>query len=254
MGTSTRILVIAFLAVVVAFIGSTVLVQHQAREIDDEAARIARDIGPGIQVISDLRAEVRELQARVVRSVEVGGSTEDVALARRRVDLLLEEAVALPTDAPEAILLGKLHSAVRAFDEAAERALEQSRGGHGAQAMETLRTDVWRLADFAGAAANDLDQYDVEASETAARRIEQARARGNRIAWQLDALCVVIAACAGSLTVRAMRQIQRAQQANQDLAQRKAEELEQSLAADEVVVLGVEPALGGEHGAGGGRA
>jgi signal transduction histidine kinase len=227
MGTSTRILVIAFLAVVVAFIGSTVLVQHQAREIDDEAARIARDIGPGIQVISDLRAEVRELQARVVRSVEVGGSTEDVALARRRVDLLLEEAVALPTDAPEAILLGKLHSAVRAFDEAAERALEQSRGGHGAQAMETLRTDVWRLADFAGAAANDLVQYDVEASETAARRIEQARARGNRIAWQLDALCVVIAACAGSLTVRAMRQIQRAQQANQDLAQRKAEELEQ---------------------------
>jgi len=227
MHTSTRSLVIAFVAVVAAFIGSTVLVQHQAGEIDDEAARIARDIGPGIQVISDLRAEVRELQARVFRSVEVGGSEGEVAQARRRVDVLLEQAVALPTDAPEAVLLGKLHSAVRAFDEASERALEQARGGHRAQASATVRTDVWQLADAAGAAANDLVQYDVEASEEAARRIEEARSRGNRIAWQLDALCVVIAVCAGWLTARATRQIHRAQQMNQELAQRKAEELEQ---------------------------
>lgn len=227
MGTSTRILVVAFVAVVAAFIGSTVLVQHQAREIDAEAARIARDIGPGIQVISDLRAEVRELQAHVFRTVEIGGSPEEVAAARRRVDLLLEQAVALPTDGAEALLLGKLHSAVRAFDEAAERALEQSRGGHRMQASETVRTDVWRLADVAGAAANELVQYDVQQSEAAARRIEAARERGNRVAWQLDALCAAIAAVAAWLTVRAIRQIHRAQQENQELAQRKAEELEQ---------------------------
>jgi len=226
MSTSTRILVAAFVAVVAAFIGSTVLVQHQALEIDQDAARIARDTAPGIQVVSDLRAEVRELQSSVIRTIENGADTA-VVQSRRRVDRLLEEAVALPTDAAEATLLGKLHSAVRAFDEAAERALEQARSGHLEAARQTMRADMARTAETAVSAANDLVQYDVEASEDAARKIESARRRGNRIAWQLDALCVGIAAFAAWLTVRAMRQMQRAQQEHHDLARRRAEELEQ---------------------------
>ena len=227
MGTSTRILVVAFVAVVAAFIGSTVLVQHQAREIDEYAAQIARDTSPGIQVVSDLRAEVRELQSNVFRTVDTGAGSGDVTLSRRRVDLLLEQAVALPTDPAEAVLLGKLHSAVRAFDESAERALEQARSGHVDAARRTVRGDVGRLAEAAGSAANDLVQYDVQASERAARRIERARSRGNRVAWQLDALCVVIAAFAAWITVRAVHQVHRVQQEHHDLAQRKAEELEQ---------------------------
>ena len=226
MGTSTRVLAVAFLGVVAAFIGSTVLVQHQAREIDADAVMISRDAAPGIQVISDLRAEVREMQARVFRTVN-GFPASDIVDSRRRLDALLERAVALPTDAPEALLLGKLHSAVRAFDEAAERALEQARGGHRDVAQETARNEVFRLADAAGAAANDLVQYDVEAAEKAAQRIEAARRRGNRTAWQLDAFCAAIAAFAAFVTIRALRQIHRMQQAHQNLTERKAAELEQ---------------------------
>src|SRR2546425_444560 len=69
-----------------------------------------------------------------------------------------------------------------------ERALEQARGGHREEAVRTVRDDVWRLADTAGTAANDLVLYDVRAAESAAQRIESARQHGNRIAWQLDAL------------------------------------------------------------------
>ena len=174
MGTSTRILVVAFVLVVAAFIGSTLLVQHQAQTIDEEAARISRDIGPGIQVVSDLRAEVREVEETVSRTVDTGGPPDEVAQARRRVDVLLEQALALPTDAPEAALLGKLHSAVRMFNEASERALEQSRGGNPSEARRTVRTEVWRLADAAGSLANDLVQYDVSQSEVTARHIEAA--------------------------------------------------------------------------------
>src|SRR5439155_6534424 len=187
---------------------------------------ISRDAAPGIQVISDLRAEVREMQARVFRTVN-GVPASDIGDWRRRLDALLEHAVALPTDAPEALLLGKLHSAVRAFDEAAERALEQARGGHRDLAQETARNEVFRLADAAGAAANDLVQYDVEAAEKAAQRIEAARRRGNRTAWQLDAFCAAIAAFAAFVTIRALRQIHRMQQAHQNLTERKAAELEQ---------------------------
>src|SRR5207248_9646404 len=109
MGAATRVLAVALLGVVTAFIGSTVLVQHQAREVDADAVMISREAAPGIQVISDLRAEVREMQARVFRTVN-GFPSSGIVDSRRRVDELLERAVALPTDTPEAVLLGKLHS------------------------------------------------------------------------------------------------------------------------------------------------
>src|SRR5207237_451075 len=78
-----------------------------------------------------------------------------------------------------------------------------------------------------GTAANDLVLYDVRAAESAAQRIESARQRGNRTAWQLDALCALLATIAAFATVRAVRQMHRVQQANHDLTQRKAAELEQ---------------------------
>ena len=227
MGTSTRILAVAFVAVVAAFIGSTILVQRESRVIDADATLISRDAAPGIQVISNLRVELREMQTRALRVIESGAPGAEVADSRRRLDQLLEQAVGLPTDAHEALLLGKLHSAVRAFDEATERALEQARGGHREEAARTVRGDVWRLADVAGAAANELVLYDVKAAESAAQRIEAARRRGNRTAWQLDALCALLAASAAFATVRAVRQMHRVQQANHDLTQRKAAELEQ---------------------------
>ena len=227
MTTSTRFLVVAFLAIVAAFIGSTILVQRSAKVIDDYSFRISRDAAPGIQVISDLRAELRELYARVFRSVDGRGTIGDIAESRHRVDALLESAVALPADPPEAVLLGKLHSAIRAFDEASERALEQSRGGHVDQARETVRLQVRPRSDAAGAVAHELLNYNVAAAEGAAVSIENARARGNRIAWQLDALCALIAGIAAWLAVRVVRQAHRIQREHHQLAQRKAEELEQ---------------------------
>src|SRR5207302_11259454 len=67
MGTSTRILAVAFVAVVAAFIGSTILVQRESRVIDADATLISRDAAPGIQVISNLRVELREMQTRALR-------------------------------------------------------------------------------------------------------------------------------------------------------------------------------------------
>jgi signal transduction histidine kinase len=228
MTASTRVLAVAFVAVVGAFIGSTILVQRSARVIEVDAAAISRDAAPSVQLISDLRAEIRELQARVGR-VASGRATaaDDVAESRRMVDKLLERAVALPTDSNEAAMLGKLHSAIRAFDEVAERALEQARGGHADAARETVRGELRERSDAAGAAAHELVLYNVQAAERAAQRIETARHKGNRFAWQLDALCALIALFAAWLTFRAMRHMQRVHHERHELAQRKAEELEQ---------------------------
>ena len=226
MTTSIRVLFMAFVAIVAAFVGSTILVQRSARVIDGYALQISRDAAPGIQVVSDLRAELRELYARVFRTVEGRGTAEEISETRRHVDALVEQAVALPADPPEAVLLGKLHSAIRAFDEASERALEQARGGHLDQARETLRREVRPRSEAASVVAHELVTYNVTAAESAAQAVERARARGNRIAWQLDSLCVLIAGFAAWIAVRVVRKVQQVQQAHHDLAQRKAEELE----------------------------
>src|SRR2546428_12262270 len=107
-----------------------------------------------------------------------------------------------------------------------ERALEQARGGHREEAVRTVRDDVWRLADTAGTAANDLVLYDVRAAESAAQRIESARQHGNPVPPQLDALCALVATIAPLATVRAGRQMHRVQHANPDPAQTKGAQLE----------------------------
>jgi len=55
--------------------------------------------------------------------------------------------------------------------------LEQARGGHPDLAHETLRTEVRLRGDSAGQAAHELVSYNVKAAESAAQRIEAARAR-----------------------------------------------------------------------------
>ncbi|HEY6909198.1 MAG TPA: ATP-binding protein [Myxococcales bacterium] len=228
MATSTRALVVAFLAVVVAFVASTFWVQVQAQGIDADTLLISRDAAPGVQVISDLRAELRELEARVIRGISGHNrSPDDIAESRRRMDELLARALELPTSPEEAALFGRLHSDIRSFDEAAERALEQARSGHAARAQLTVDNDVRPAADAAGAAARELVEYDARATEQAAHRIEAARLQGRRIAWELDLICAVLAIGAAFLALRVVRQSHQVQAEHHRLAERKAEELEQ---------------------------
>src|SRR4051812_50135151 len=130
MATSTRALVVAFLAVVAAFVGSTWWVQLQARDIDADTLLISRDAAPGVEVISDLRSELRELQGRVIRGI-IGRqrSADEVAESRRRGGDLLARALALPPDRGETPPLVPLPSRIPALDPAARRAPEQARGG-----------------------------------------------------------------------------------------------------------------------------
>src|SRR4051812_42679986 len=117
MAASTRALLVAFFAVVVAFIGSTIWAQRAARGIDADTLLISRDAAPGIEVMSDLRAELRNLEIETLRGVDVGDAGR-VSVVRTRLDALVARAVALPNDPQEATMLGRLQAEMRAFDEA----------------------------------------------------------------------------------------------------------------------------------------
>src|SRR5207248_11302601 len=95
MATSSRALLVAFLAVAAAFIGSTIWAQRAARDIDTEALFISRDAAPGIETLSDLRAELRTLELEAGRAVATRDGIE-VAQARSHIDTLMARALALP--------------------------------------------------------------------------------------------------------------------------------------------------------------
>ena len=81
--------------------------------------------------------------------------------------------------------------------------------------------------DAAADLARQLVEYDAQLAAEAARRIESARARANRFAYQLDALSALLALVAAGLALRAVRQVQRVQDEHRAEVERKAEELEQ---------------------------
>jgi len=216
----------AFLAVVAAFTASTVWVGRSARSIDADALLISRDAAPGIEVLSNLRAEMRTLEIEALREVDSQDPVQ-VANSRARIDALIARALALPNDAFEAGLLGRLQADLRAFDEAAERGMAEARAGQRTAARRTLGEEARPRGDAAADIARQLVDYNAGVTRQAAERIEIERGRANRLAIELDAVSALLAVIAAFLSLRIIRHAQRAERERQALVERKAEELEQ---------------------------
>jgi signal transduction histidine kinase len=218
-------LVAAFTAVVLAFVGSTIVSQRAAREVRDLSLRISRDAAPGIEAMATIRAEVHRIEALVRGASErVGGDLEaEITDSRRKLDAAQLRFQALPISDAERAILPTLIATVRAFDEAVERALVQGRAGNRPTTVRALLP----YGDAAAASAQELLDVDAREAQEMAARIETVHERANRLALELDALSAVLAAIAAALAVRAVRQVLRLQEQNRQLMERKADELEQ---------------------------
>ena len=223
-------LLLAFAAVAAAFFGSTVVAQRSSREVGALAAFVARDAAPGLAAIGNVRGEVRRLQALVTRQAALGPAPDDkdaIDDTRRSLDAHLAEFRALPTSGEELRLANALQSDIRAFDEAVERVIAQLGSGKPRQAADTLSGEVRALADRAVATATQLVDFDTRAAEEAALRVERVYARGQRLALEMDTLCVVLTAIAAWLVVRSAHRARLLQEEHRDMIERRAEELEQ---------------------------
>src|SRR3989440_866644 len=230
MRRDSAFLLLAFAAVAAAFFGSTVLAQRSSREVGALAAFIARDAAPGLSAIGNVRGEVRRLQAMVIRQAALGplpGDKDAIDETRHSLDAHLAVFRALPASGEELKFLNELQTNIRAFDEAIERVIVQLSSGKPQQAAGTLSGEVRALADQAVATANKLVDLDTRDAEDAAVRIEQVHARAQRMAFQMDALCVVLAGLAAWLVVRAVTKARRIQEEHREIIERRAEELEQ---------------------------
>src|SRR3954468_6953397 len=218
-------LIAAFAAVVLAFVGSTMVSQRAAREVRNLSLRISRDTAPGIESMATLRAEVRRVQTLVRGAGEQagGGLGKQIAGARHQLDSAQLRFQALPLSPEERAIFPRLVANMRAFDEAVERALERARSGRGATPVRELLP----YGDAAAKAAQEILDVDAREEEQMAARIETVHERADKLALQLDAVSAILAAIAAAMAVRAVRHMIRLQEENRQLMERKAAELEQ---------------------------
>jgi len=217
-------LVAAFTAVVLAFVGSTVVAQGAARKVRDLSLAISRDAAPGIEAMATVRSEVRRIEALVRGEDERPGRDvePEIADARKKLDRAQLDFQALHMSDAERAIFPRLVATVRAFDESVERALERERAGKSAQLHDLLP-----YGEAAADTAQELLDVDAREAQELAARIETTHEHANRLALELDALSAVLAAIAASLAVRAVRQVLHLQEENRQLMERKADELEQ---------------------------
>jgi signal transduction histidine kinase len=220
-------LLVAFLAVVLAFIGSTVWAQRGSRGVSAAAIAISRDAAPEIETLTGVRVQLRLLEAQVLRSVAGVPFDPGIGATRRSLDDALSHSQALAGVATERATLARLQDATRAFGLAAQRALDQAREGNHEGAVHTVRHDLRQLADEADDIAAELVRIEAGRAREAAVSIEAGVARTTRLAFELDLLCAGLAMVAALLALRAVRALHRAQEEHRKLSDRKADELEQ---------------------------
>lgn len=220
-----RTLPLAFLCVIVAFIGAAVWAQHAARHVSEDALAISRDAAPQIEALGSTRAHLRLLETRVLR--QVAGEEAPVAEARRGLGIALGRDLALANTPEERARFGELQAAVHDFDVAAERSLEQARSGAHGVAQRTVRRELRQLADAADQLASTMVNLEAQRALVSAVAIEQDLARANRLALELNGLSAALALLAAWLAQRAMRSWQRARDEHNAEIERRADELEQ---------------------------
>ena len=222
---SGRVLSIAFVAVVAAFIGSTAWSQRANKRASDAALAISKDAAPEIEALAATRARLRLLETRVLRQI-AGEDGQQETEARQSLDESLQRDRALVDTPEERAGLVALQRAVLAFELSTGRAVEQSRLGARVEATRTVRTELRHLADAADGAAAALVELEARRAREAAEGIEAGIERVNRLAIELDAVSAALAVIAALLAFRALRAAERAQEAHRLLVERKAAELE----------------------------
>jgi signal transduction histidine kinase len=224
-----RALIAAFAAVVLSFLGASWFGQHRASEIERAALSIQTNAAPSIRRLANARAELRRLQLLVHRALDESTRRErvlEISAGRQLLDEEIEEYQRLPTYPGENAAwrdaetsLARLDLALAGIIEALER-----------HDLDAAREQQERLDTASEALARALSQainLNVAVASALAAEIQQSRRRGIVWAVVLDGAGVILAGLAAGLSLRASRAHSRSVQAYRELAETKAEELEQ---------------------------
>jgi len=228
---SDRTLVLAFCAVVISFVASTIYTEQKTTEVDAAATQIATVAAPGIEQLATLRAEVHQLMQLLTEYVEGAsrGSPPDRAQmveSRLKVQQEMRRYLALPSDPEGAELWNEVHRSLKRLDDAVGRVLKLVDGGEPTRARQSLDVDARRAAEAARVALIQAIQHSANYTHNLALRIQSIRSRSALMAYLLDAASIVFGGIAIALAVLQVRQYTRLLESQRELLARRNEELE----------------------------
>jgi signal transduction histidine kinase len=214
---------------VLSFVAATLYSEYRTGEIERAALDIEGKAAPSIRRLANARAELRRLQLLVHRALD------DVSAPRRTIEIdagraLLDEEIVEYTRLPMYPSEVKIWEGVKVSLARLDADVTAILAAVGRGDMSAARASQERLDDSSEGAAHGLSQA-IDANVAEASRlagdIGNSRRRGLIWALGLDGAGVALAVVAAMTALRISRAHGRTVQSYREMAERKAEELDQ---------------------------
>lgn len=217
-------------AILVGFIAATLYSQHVVVRLDDAASSIANNASPSIEVLSQARSDLVQMQLAAERAVAAvsSGAAPDRApfqQARERLDTKLSQYQDLPFYPGERDLFGVLTRANGEFERAVVGLFDRLAAQDVSGARSMLATVLPGAAGRADSELTRLVVFNANEQRRLAGEITELRQHAARLAYSLDAIATVAALVLMGFVVRASRQLVQVIEAKK----RSAEERESDL-------------------------
>lgn len=220
---------LAFLGVLLSFIGSTAYTQLRVAQIDTAADDITHDAAPSVRYLAEARGELQSLQLALDHYVDAAeGGTPDPAEVRRvkgTVDWSIDQYLGLPAFSEEQALSAQVASERRLMDGAIDAILDRGAAHQpGARALmeQRLRPSVERIRDT----LSKLIEFNADHASDMAQEIKAVRSQTTALAYLLDLGILVLGGVGFVIALRAYRRYGALLESNSRIMERRVQELE----------------------------
>ena len=230
-GTPARWLVGTAIALIVAFVGSSILVQANTQRVDVRVADIVGNASPSIAELAAARTEMRRLELGVARYLDTrlaGQPTSRSQFAewRGKVAAHLAAYRQWPMFEGERPISNALDAAQQRVYDDIDRTLAAVDAGRITEARDVILHTLAADSDEVDRLIAKLIALNNENGAAAAREMAALRRRSMWLATLLDALSVLLGAALVLAAVRAARLYHRALDERRRLAEERASELD----------------------------
>jgi signal transduction histidine kinase len=217
---------------VASFLAANLYSVGSLRAIDRESDAIAGNAAPAIERLDRARSALRQMETSA--SLAFASAIDGLPIDRRfflvddaKLHVALSRYLALPSDPGERALYRQMNEHVDDFERSVEHLLGMLERGELREARQLSRLEMHTRAARAAEEIEQLIERNADELTQATRRIARLRGRITAISYTLQLLATMVAAGLLILSVRAMRDWARLSNARRELAEERAQEMEQ---------------------------
>lgn len=215
-----------------SFLAANLYSLGSLRALDRESDAIAGNAAPAIERLDSSRSALRQMETSA--SLAFSLAADGLPIDRRfflvddaKLHVALSRYLALPSDPGERALYRQMDDAVEDFELSVEHLLRMLERGEIREARQLSRVEMHVRAARAAEGIERLIDRNADELTQATRRIAKLRVRITAVSYTLQLLATAVAAGLLLLSTRAMRDWARLLDARRQLAEERAQELEQ---------------------------